>query len=343
MDNSHIEKLIIKQLSGETSVEENNILDKWLSASEENQKLFQFHKAVWHETALEYKNIDMDRVYDKISKNFLLPHENVKPINSWYRLKLPMYIRAAAVILLVVFGWVVWRSVGTKGEPNQQMVEGIIIEKEAAKGQKLKTFLPDGSVAWLNAETKITYNNFFSDSLRIVHLEGLAYFEVEKDSLRPFIVRSGEVDVIALGTAFSIRSYTGESVISVALEEGTVLVKMDVKNKLPERSIILNPGRQVDFNVMDHTFEEVSVEPDNAFNWKTGVLHFENASFDKVLEELSRWYGVEFEVMNNTRAPWRYTATFRNFNLKEVLQSMSYTKDFNYEIHHEKIIIYHNN
>ena len=249
-----------------------------------------------------------------------------------------MYARAASIVLIAMIGALAWYFLNQESEVAQPMAAAKIIEKEATSGQKLKTFLPDGSVAWLNAESKISYSEFFSDTLRLVHLEGMAYFDVAKDSLRPFVVSSANVNVTALGTAFTVRSYSSEDILSVALESGRVAVELIAQdNKIDE--IILEPGREINCDVKNHTYTESAAIADNAYNWRDGVLHFENATFGKVIKELSRWYGVEILAMDQPSETWNYTATFRNFSLKEVLESISYSKNFKYEINPEKVII----
>ena len=342
MDSLQEEKLIIKRLAGETTVEENEFLEGWVKASEDNRRLLHFHQAVWNDTSLEYKNIDHSRAYKVISDHINSSIKASKSTNQWNRLTMPAYLRAASVILVVTCGIFIWYFAQKNIEPDVQKVVAATVEKEATRGQKIRTFLPDGSVAWLSAESKITYEEFFSDSLRIVHLEGMAYFDVERDSLRPFIVRLQDLDVVVLGTSFSVRSYHSEEIVSVALEEGRVLIKLESEHKEIE-NVILKPGREIMYNVKSQTYSEVQANPDKAFNWRNGVLSFENASFDEVIRELSKWYGVDFQVINNAQKEWHYTSTFRRFTLKEVLESMSYTQNISYELHPEKVIINHKN
>ena len=342
MDNLQAEKLIIKRLANEITVAENEILERWINASKDNRRLFHFHQAVWNDTSLEYKNIDHSRAYKGISDDINSSIKVSKSTNQWNRLTIPSYLRAASVILVVMCGIFIWYFFQKNIEPDVQRFVAATVEKEATRGQKIRTFLPDGSVAWLSAESKISYKEFFSDSLRIVHLEGMAYFDVERDSLRPFIVRLEDLDVVVLGTSFSVRSYDFEEIVSVALEEGRVLIKLESEHKETE-NVILKPGREIMYNVKRQTYSEVQAKPDKAFNWRDGVLSFENASFDEVIRELSKWYGMDFEVNNSTQKEWHYTSTFRRFTLKEVLESMSYTQDIVYELHPEKVIINHKN
>ncbi|EPR69907.1 FecR family protein [Cyclobacterium qasimii] len=338
MDKIDPEELIIKQLSGETSKSENDFLKKWLAMSEENRKLYHFHKAMWIGTSHNIQNVNRDRIFNKVhSRIHSSPNQN-KTLPSKRILSIPVYARVASVVLIAMFGALAWYFLNQESELVQPVAAAKIIQKEATSGQKLKTFLPDGSVAWLNAESKITYSEFFSDTLRLVHLEGMAYFDVAKDSLRPFVVSSDNVNVTALGTAFTVRSYSSEDILSVALERGRVAVELIAENNVIDE-IFLEPGREINCNVEDHTYTESAAIPDNSYNWRDGVLHFENASFSKVMKELNRWYGVEILALNQPTETWSYTATFRNFSLKEVLQSISYTKDFKFEIHPEKVII----
>ncbi len=338
MNEYQAEKLIIKHLSGENSHEEDKILLAWISDSPGNRQLFQFHKSVWTETKVEFKNTNPDQVYDEISDKIHFSVSKSKSLSSSVWFRLPPYVRAASIVIIVVIGLGVWHALYNQ-EPERILTTNLV-DKAAMRGQKLKTFLPDGSVAWLNGESKITYSEFFSDTMRLVSLEGEAYFEVEKDPLRPFIVELDGLEIIALGTAFSVRSYHSDDNVSVALEYGRVLVKMRKNNHTVDQ-VILEPGNGIDYNLKDQTYVQALVKPDEAFNWREGVLYFENASFHEVLSKLSRWYGVDFVVENYKNKPWNYTATFRNFYLKEVLQSMSFTKDFKYTIQPDNKIIIH--
>ena len=338
MDDLFLEQLVIKQLSGESSPQEDALIQEWVESSAKNRNLFLFYKATWDETASKYENAHPDQVFEKISSvisSSTFPGK--KTIFSHRRIQMPMFVRAASVLLIVAFGVVLWGVL--RNHPNNPAnLSQQIIEKEAGNGQKLKTFLPDGSIAWLNAGSKISYAKDFSDSSRLITLEGEAYFEVEKDALRPFVVQTQNVNVIALGTAFDVRSYPQERDVLVALENGSVLVKMDIESNSNDQ-VVLKPGNGIKYNSKSKTFEATAVDPDNAYNWKDGVLYFKNASFDQVIKELERWYGSDIEVRHYNGDTWDYTAKFHDFSLAQVLKSMAFTKNFKYQIHQHQVII----
>ena len=78
------------------------------------------------------------------------------------------------------------------------------------KGSKSNVQLPDGTMAWLNADSKLIYDENFRGDFREVSLEGEAYFDVVKDKTKPFIIHTKAIDIRVLGTAFNVRAYETE-------------------------------------------------------------------------------------------------------------------------------------
>ncbi|PRD48943.1 FecR family protein [Sphingobacterium haloxyli] len=84
--------------------------------------------------------------------------------------------------------------------------------------------LSDRSTVHLYKKSSIRYLADFSDSAREVHLEGKAFFDVEKDAKRPFSVFAGETKTTALGTSFTIDTYIEDRHTNVVLHTGKVMV-----------------------------------------------------------------------------------------------------------------------
>jgi ferric-dicitrate binding protein FerR (iron transport regulator) len=336
MHDKEKEHLIFKYLSGESTPAEEASLRAWKEASEENNKLFLFYKALWQETETTLPDAQPAQAYADIARqvgaNSKRPIHPARQRQIWSAM--PVLARAAVILLLAVaaisIGYILRQQEQRMAEPQAR-----IIHKSTLKGQKMKTFLPDGSIAWLNAESSISYSEYFGDSLRSVSLQGEVFFEVEKDAQRPFVVQAGSVEVLAVGTAFSVRNYAGEPSIAVSLTEG--LVQVDVGHSTDK--LMLQPGQGLRYGTADHSLQTIQFDPDRAINWKDGVLHFQNATFDQAIQELRRWYGVDIELQNRPEEEWDYTATFKNFYLREVLQSMAFSKDFEFEIHPNRVII----
>ncbi len=206
-------------------------------------------------------------------------------------------------------------------------VPGEII-KENPPGQKSTTFLSDGSKVILNSASSIRYNKTFSTDRREIHLVGEAFFEVERDETRPFIVTSGNVSTTALGTSFNIKAFPDDPDIEVSLTEG----KVKVSDPLEE--IILAPGQQATYSIDTRQTTTSSFDTKKVLSWKDKTLYFESNTFNEVKNVLERWYGVEIIVNDVTarRNEKHYYGEYKNQSLETVLKAMSFSKHFSYSI-----------
>ena len=109
--------------------------------------------------------------------------------------------------------------IGISYRVGYQQANHILVQKEliTAKGSKGLFTLHDGSIVWLNSESKFVYPEAFSGDERRVQLEGEAYFEVQEDKSKPFIVQAGAINIEVLGTHFNVDSYTSGETIYTAL------------------------------------------------------------------------------------------------------------------------------
>ena len=126
---------------------------------------------------------------------------------------------AVASVLIVVFGGWLWfgnQSSDAKGQ-KQEIIE-------AQNGSRSRSVLPDGSTVWLNAGSKLYYENDFTGATREVRLEGEAFFDVVKKTDRPFIVHTSGIDIKVLGTAFNVKSYPEDKTVETTLYRGSVKV-----------------------------------------------------------------------------------------------------------------------
>ncbi len=136
-------------------------------------------------------------------------------------------------------------------------------------------------------------------------LKGEAFFNVTKNPLKPFIVKTESMDITVLGTSFNVRCYNNEKITNVALEIGKVLVETSDSK---DNKYILFPGEGISVNNKLGKVSRYEVDPKSAFQWKEGLLYFNKADFDEVINELSRWYGVEFIIEN-----YNQSKPFSNF------------------------------
>lgn len=237
---------------------------------------------------------------------------------------------AAAVLLVLVAGYSLLELNGFQNQPDKVAVAEEV--RTTKNGQKLMVHLNDGSKVRLNSGSEIRYHKYFSDTSRVIVLEGEAFFEVAKDALRPFRVISGGTVTEALGTSFNVRSRENEEA-EIALVTGNVVVS----STLNDQRVILNPGNKVRGiagelgSVTQYEFGDVA--------WKDDILFFSKCGDQEVFERLENWYGVKFRFDGTFNQDWSYSGQFDNQSLYAVLTSIGHTEGFTFSIENKEVVI----
>jgi transmembrane sensor len=160
-----------------------------------------------------------------------------------------------------------------------------------ARGRQFKLTLPDGSQVWLNAASSLRYPTAFTGNERNVEITGEAYFEVAKNEQMPFKVKAnGRMEVQVLGTHFNANAYEDEEAIRTTLLEGSVRVAA------AEQSVILKPGQQASISNKSNESSQIlvqTVDIEAVVAWKNGVFNFQDATLERVMRQLARWYDIE--------------------------------------------------
>ena len=182
------------------------------------------------------------------------------------------------------------------------------------KGGEYRIELEDGTKVWINSASRLRYPLVISGNIREVYLELEAYFEVQREGDRPFIVHSGEQKVTLLGTSFGISCYASEANDYTTLVSGKV--KVDFERG--KQSFVLEPGMQVAYNKESGIAIEKKVDVAEYLAWKNRKYIINQKRLEDILSTLSRWY--DFEVF------------YRNEDVKDVLFSGELRRfdDFSY-------------
>ena len=202
-----------------------------------------------------------------------------------------------------------------KGEAHEEKMEFNTM-RTPIKGEYAMV-LSDGTKVWLNAQTELVYPVKFGNDKREVKLKGEAYFEVAKDSKRPFtvLINSGS-DVEVLGTQFNVMAYEDEAEVQTTLVEGKV------KFALGERQLILDPGEQSVLNRSDNSIEVREVDTYQFSAWKDGKFVFKKEPLGSVFRKMSRWYGVDITCDDELVLNRRISASMDKYENVEKLISL---------------------
>ncbi len=242
------------------------------------------------------------------------------------------WLKVAAAVLLVCLSALAISYWNAPAQQHQQ-VSVRQVTKSTEKGQKLTTYLPDGSKVILNSGSKITYQLPFETTERRVYMEGEVFFEVVKNAELPFKVVSAEVTTTALGTSFNIDCRNPQKP-KVALVTGKVRVEKE--SLIP---VTLTPGKSVTLNdqggLVVGDFEYLDV-----VSWKDGTLYFDKAGLNQIVKKLEQWYGVDIQVSAGLEDEFHYSGIFREKSLEEVLRGVSFVHQFDYRINGNNVEIY---
>ncbi|KKB55393.1 FecR family protein [Parabacteroides gordonii] len=241
------------------------------------------------------------------------------------------FLRVAAMIVVAFGLGYFWQSEKTEGPIAMQTIS-------VPAGQCVNVTLPDGSNIWLNAQTTIQYPVSFNKENRQVKLDGEAYFDVAKDSKRPFIVNTKECSVEVLGTKFNIDAYSSRDKFETVLMEGSVKVSMLDD---PTQAVSLKPNNKVYRSNGKLLTQKVSNY--ERYRWKEGLICFVDEPFKVVMEDFEKFYGLTIVVNNQKVTQYLYTGKFKQTDgVDYALSLLQKNIHFTYQRDRENHIVYIN-
>ena len=207
------------------------------------------------------------------------------------------------------------------------------------RGKVFKIILSDGTMVWLNAESKIRFPEKFlnSEDTRTVYLEGEAFFDVTHNKDKPFIVKSGELEIKVLGTKFNISSYPSEEHIKTTLVDGSVEIGIPAKNSLPLK---LKPNYQAAYERSSFSSSVLKVNTDDFTAWIDKRIVFKNETFKSITTKIERIYNVNITNELENFDQERFTGEFDIETIEDILKTLKEISNFDYKINGRNIRIY---
>lgn len=283
----------------------------WVKASPGNRRYYNRVKAEYVSKFQIDQNVDIDKEFDR----FLLRKK--QGINRSLILKIASVI---IIALLAGGGWYL---------TDRELSSGPLAVYEAQHSIMEEYILPDGSKVLLNSGSIIEIASDFNDSDRNVYLDGEAFFEIERDTVRPFIVNTeSNLQVKVLGTSFNVKSYKSDQTIETTLVSGKVELLQNTKN-LP--GIALSPNQKATFDKVEDRINIEEVTTAEIISWKEGVLIFDNEPIQNVLNSLERWYDVEIKIKDSVISTYTFSGKVkRKTSIEEVLELIEASSPIEY-------------
>ncbi|WP_458627210.1 FecR family protein [Winogradskyella sp. PC D3.3] len=208
------------------------------------------------------------------------------------------------------------------------------------RGGQYQIALSDGTLVWLNADSKLKYPvNFVEGEPRIVELVyGEAYFEVSpsaKHQGNHFKVLTKQQEVDVLGTVFNIKAYNDEPFMYTTLVEGRITIRTD------DTLAQLIPTEQTQIDLRTGQLTKSIVNVDYTVAWVKGYFNFKDTSLQDIMKVLSRWYDVDISFESNDLKDVRFSGLLnRKHNINTILNGIKNTKFITaYEIKNKTITI----
>lgn len=248
----------------------------------------------------------------------------------------------------------------TPGDPSRHTIaETATVAKtnsytalyQTAYGEKKEVWLPDSSRVILNAGSTLRVDSSFGQNSRKIYLSGEALFDVTHNKALPFSVHVTNFEVKVLGTLFNVKAYPNDKIQEASLIRGKVELLM--KNRQGQR-VILTPNQKVVVNNQEAALNgaAASAMPDIlpvTFNtkdssvietsWAYNRLDIYNKEFIDIQADLERFYNVKISFADNAVRHYRFSATFENETIEQVLQALQLSYPFHYKIQNNQITI----
>jgi transmembrane sensor len=215
--------------------------------------------------------------------------------------------------------------------------------------------LPDGSKAWLNASSSITFPTAFIGKKRVVQITGEVYFEVSHQAMvlgagvekMPFVVqvnplpgtRGAGAAIEVMGTHFNVNAYGDEPVIKTTLLEGSVKVSNQYhQSRVAMQSAILTPGQQAQINGDGQLEVEKYADIQDVMAWHKDLFIFNDLDIKLLMKQLGRQY--DYEIVFKGPVSGHYTlSVMRQMSIDQILEALEFAGGVHFKIEGHAIVV----
>ncbi len=315
--------LLAKYFAGEASVEQIDAIEKWTDENAKNKKSFDSMYYLWIQSGRKTieNQINVTESWTKLkfrmeaAKN--TKAETKKPLSILRRTSYRIMQLAAVIILGLIINAIV----------KYLNPESNFITKESqlvSIGLKLS----DSSEIKLNKKSKLVYPEKFKENERLVKLDGEAFFKIEPNKEKPFIIETQFSRIKVLGTSFNVQAYDTCDFVEVTVVTG--IVELSGTNDGGEK-IILKKGEKG--KIEKSTGKPIKEEKiqDNELFWATRTLIFKDTELYIAAETISKAYNVNIEILNDEIKHCKLTVVFPDARIEEIMEVLRITFNLSIE------------
>jgi transmembrane sensor len=282
------------------------------------------------------KNESVHRLMKQIDLDERISEKTIKTFNS-------TWLKIAAAGILILGLSVLWMLFHVQSPKNQHLAFNEIV---VPLGEKAQIILSDGTHVWINSASRLKYPASFGEISREVDLEGEAFFDVTKKHGKTFVVKTRDVKVNVMGTAFNVKCYPGDNKTQTTVVRGMVKVE---NNYGRHKTFIIQSNEMATVQQKSHEGSETlkitpitvnKVNPENLVSWKNQMLVFAGESFEDLAVKMERWFNVNIKIDDEELKSERYNGKFvHNETVYQVLEAIKVTTPITYKVEKDTIVI----
>ena len=306
-------EVLIRYCAGQATEQECKVVEAWLlQAKEHEQLLKQLLSLSWNADLLRVMpQVDTEKAWQQVSQK--LQGETINlPRRLWI-----YFQRVAAILLLpliMTFSVLYYYA----GHPAKEESDRLV-EVRTNPGMTTQLDLPDGTPVHLNSESVLRYPVAFAEAERRVELEGEAYFEVEKDPKRPFVVKAPhQTEIEVLGTTFNLEAYSSEPELHATLLTGKI--RFAYTKGTATQAVELEPGYKLIYDVATAMPHLLTTKGETEVAWKDGKIIFDATPLPEALRMLEKRFHVRLNLRNSRLQDEAFSGTFTTQRLERILE-----------------------
>ncbi|MDR1666358.1 MAG: FecR domain-containing protein [Bacteroidales bacterium] len=318
-----MDELLLQCLEGKADRETYDRVRQWAASSLQNR---QYYRKILDTLIVSRLLSPVDRqiqerVWTRISSRIQATGKHPKPV----RLTLLKWVAAAAALLIAYMAGV--QTVDHLKPDRRDAVE------LAGEGKSVLT-LSDGSKVWLNKTSTIRYNRDYGRKKREIALTGEAYFEVAENAGKPFIVKTDQMEVEALGTQFNVKAFPNDRFVSATLVEGKIKVLAGAQET------VMQAGQQLRYDKSEAKTTLLTIDSRPYTAWKDGLMLFDQEGLENVFAQMEENFNIPICLKNKKLATRKITGRFSlNEKPEKILKILQQSLSFHFYMKNDTIFV----
>lgn len=311
------EQLLLDYYSGALAASQREEVESWIQASAENRKMARDIEYICLAmcTLDTIKSVDVASALKVVKKRIDRKGNKIYVFMTWLQ-------RIAAILLIPLLISTIYLA--TKEDPAG------FVEIRTNPGMVAAVDLPDGSKVWLNSGSCLKHPKRFTGNIRSVELDGEAYFSVQQDKSKHFVVNTPfNLKAEVLGTEFNIEAYKESGQVVTTLVSGSVRLSFPSENNA-EETLFMKPEEEILYNSKTKRISLNKPYLPTLTAWKEGLIIFRNTSFEDALKILNKRFNTKFIVKNDLLYENSFTGTFDSQHLNLILEHFRFSSGIQY-------------